>query len=239
MIIKLENVSKQFNQKNLFEIEQYQFSPGMIHGILGNNGVGKTTLLRIIAGLDKKYSGSIVYNQELYSDTLIKKITYLSQKPYMLTKTVYENIAYPLKLRKYSKEDIDHHVHLWLEKLEIGHLSDRKATVLSAGERQKVSMARGLIFNPQLVLLDEPTANIDPKTIKVFEDIIVDYQKASNATVIVVTHSLSQALRMCDGLSILSNASLIEKSKEEVLASLNRIDRFEALEILSDELYGV
>jgi len=229
MKIKLQFLNKNFNNKTILSIRNYEFESGKIHGIIGPNGCGKTTLLRIIGGLDKSFSGEILYDDFEYNKDFEKMITYLSQNPYMLNRTVYENIAYPLKIRKYSKEEIKDKVNKMLDRLNIQELSEKKAVKLSAGEKQKVSLARGLVFNPKLILLDEPTANIDPNTVELIENILIDYQRLTKATILIVTHNLSQALRACNNIVILKNNDLLETTKEEIFDEfrmLNNIDSF-------------
>lgn len=229
MKIKLQFLNKNFNNKTILSIRNYEFESGKIYGIIGPNGGGKTTLLRIIGGLDKNFFGEILYDDFEYNKDFEKMITYLSQNPYMLNRTVYENIAYPLKIRKCSKEEIKNKVNKMLDRLNIQELSEKKAVKLSAGEKQKVSLARGLVFNPKLILLDEPTANIDPNTVELIENILIDYQRLTKATILIVTHNLSQALRACNNIVILKNNDLLETTKEEIFDEfrmLNNIDSF-------------
>jgi len=209
----------------------------MIHGVIGANGAGKTTLLRSIAGLDKDYLGEILYDEKNYSESLIQDITYISQKPYMLQRTVFENVAYPLRVRKL--DDIENRVMCILKQIGVEHLKDHDATVLSAGEREKVSLARGLVFNPELILMDEPTASIDPKSVQDLEKIIIDYQRTQNATVIVVTHNLSQALRMCDTLSILQEKDLHTVTREELFESIQEHNKMDQLMAQDYKILGV
>ena len=100
MEIQLNNVKKAYSSP-LIDLESFTFETGKIHGIIGHNGIGKTTLLRILAGLEPVDSGCVTYGGKLYSTSVAKQLSYVYQKPYMLNKSVFENIAFPLKLRKY------------------------------------------------------------------------------------------------------------------------------------------
>jgi len=218
----------------------------MIHGVIGANGAGKTTLLRTIAGLDKDYLGHVLYNGKKYGESLIQNITYISQKPYMLKRTVFENVAYPLRVRKLDKNNkgtinnsIENKVMQILKMVGIEHLKDHDATVLSAGEREKVSLARGLVFNPELILMDEPTASIDPESVKELEKVIIEYQRRKNSTVIVVTHNLSQALRMCDTISVLQDKDLHMVSREELFDSIQAHNQMDQLMAQDYKILGV
>lgn len=239
MNIKLQFLNKNFNEKNIFNIKIYEFKSANIHGIVGPNGGGKTTLLRIIAALDEDFTGIVSYDNSKYTQDLAQNITYLSQSPYMLSRSVYENIAYPLKIRKYSKIEIDKKVKEMLKLLNIEYLSDKKAIKLSAGEKQKVSLARGLIFDPDLVLLDEPTANIDPETVEIIENVIENYQKKTKSTIIIVTHNLSQALRFCDTISVLKNKEIVNTTKEKIFKDFQKLNNLESFAAMDYKILGV
>ncbi len=228
MNIRLNQTEKHFDDL-LFFIKKFEFEKKRIHGIVGHNGIGKSTLLRMIGGLDFKYQGIIKYNNNVYCKQLSRDITYISQKPYMLQKSVYDNIAYPLKIRGFKSHKIDEEVHKWLSKLNIDHLKHRKAIVLSGGEQQKVALARGLIFAPRLVLLDEPTASIAPNTVDILERAISEYQREYGATVILVTHNLSQAIRLCDSIHVFDHDGISNISKKDMIMRFNQY-------VCSDEL---
>ncbi len=147
----------------------------------------------------------------------------------MLNRTVYENIAYPLKIRKMQADEIHKKTIEMLERFEIMYLKDRNARVLSAGEKERVSLARGLVFEPRLILLDEPTANIAPDSVNELEQIIVNYQRENKATVIVVTHNLIQAIRLCDTLTVMKDKTLHTTSKEKIFNSIEKLESVESL----------
>lgn len=223
MKIQLQGVRKKFTDEWLFTIEEHTFESGQIHGLIGHNGVGKTTLLRMIGAFDHQFEGKIRYGRQFYSKELIKKVTYISQDPYMLDKSVYDNLAYPLKIRHFSKVERDKRVMHMLERFGIESLKDRKATVLSAGERERVSMARSFVFEPRLILMDEPTANIAPDAINELEQIMLDYQKEHQATFIIVTHNLMQAYRLCDTLTMMKEKGLSTIPKESIFKNVDQL----------------
>ncbi len=216
MKIEMQGLEKWFDDM-LFKIEKCTLESGHIHGIIGHNGVGKTTLLRMISGVDKAYNGRILYNGKAFDEKLSETISFMAQKPYMLSRSVQDNIVYPLKLRHVGKEIQNELTQIWLRNLGIETISTRKATVLSGGERQKVSLARGLVYSPDLVLLDEPTANIDPDTVEVLERVLLDYRNRTGATILLITHDLSQAIRLCDDLFVLDKQGLKAVGKEEIV----------------------
>lgn len=239
MKVTLQFTKKSYEDKDIFDIGHHEFGEGKIHGIIGANGVGKTTLLRILAGLDSSFSGHVLYDGCPYSDALRRRMTYISQKPYMLNRSVYENLAYPLRIRKVSSDEITKRIDEMMELMNLHHLASKSATVLSAGEREKVNIARGLIYKPDVVILDEPTASIDPDTVTELERTIIEYQRKQNATVIVVTHNLSQALRLCDTLHVFENKGLRPVSKDEIIENIKKLNTVEDLLSMDYKILGV
>jgi tungstate transport system ATP-binding protein len=213
MRVDIKNLTKKFAQKSILNQEAYTFKSGNIYGIIGPNGVGKTTLLRILSGIDKQFDGDILYNNNTIDSKLQKSITLLSQNPYMLNRTVFENIVYPLKVRKTSKvvDDslMNEKVKEVLSLLKIESLANQNALLLSTGETQKVALARALVFEPKLLLLDEPTANIDPESMIVIEEVLQKYNEKHRCTIIAVTHNIEQASRFCTEVVKMTNGELV------------------------------
>ncbi len=210
MNISINNLLMKYEDKVVLDIENIYCDKGKIYGILGPNGCGKTTMMKIIAGLKQSTLGTILYEEKEMNEKISKFITYTKQSPYMLKTTVLKNIAYPLKVRGYKKNEIDRMVNGIMNEFKIQNLANQKATSLSGGEAQKTALARALIFNPQLILLDEPTANIDPEAIELIESALVKRNKENNMTVLIVTHSISQAKRICDNIMVFNNGKIIE-----------------------------
>lgn len=209
MNIKINNLKKQYDDRLVLNIDNLNIRSGKITGLVGANGSGKTTFLKIIAGLDNEYDGEIEYNNNKINEGIQKKLTLVFQKPYMLKTTVYENIKYPLKIRKLPKEEMNERVENILDKLKINNLKNKKATSLSGGEGQKVAMARALVFEPEMILLDEPTSNIDKESTELIEREIINYNKESDKTVIIITHDINQAKRICDDIIVLNDGRVV------------------------------
>lgn len=234
MKVDLKEITKYFNRKLIFENLNQTFEAGKINGFIGPNGGGKTTLLRIIANLDHEFRGSITYGNEMKYENIRSEMTYLSQVPYMIEGTVEDNIAYPLKLRKYSKEDIKARMQPLVEELCLNDLINQRAKTLSSGEKQKVSLARALIFKPQLILLDEPTANIDPKTVEIIESVLKKDHKKRKTTLIMVTHNLQQAFRMCDKVFWVRDKGITALTKRDVFEQYKHMN---SIESFASEVY--
>lgn len=198
MRLDIENIKKTYGDKIVLDISNMTIKEGKITGITGPNGSGKSTLLNIISYIDDNFSGKVKYNGMDFSKEVAKNITYVFQKPYLLRRSVYDNIVYPLKLRKVDNKSQTKYANDIMKRLEIEDLSNKRGQQLSGGESQKVALARALVFKPKLLLLDEPTSNIDSESVKIMEREIVNFNKETSGTVLIVTHNLEQAQRICD-----------------------------------------
>lgn len=208
MEIFIKNVKKYYSEKLVLDIEELNMRKGMITGIIGPNGSGKTTLLNIIAGLDTEFTGIIRYDTQPINKNIYEHMTLVSQKPYLFKRKVYDNIEYPLKVRNLNKVEIKQRIDNIIKRFEIQDLKDKKAHLLSGGESQKVSLARALVFEPKLLLLDEPTSNIDPESIKIMEREILRFNEEVKGTVLIVTHNMEQSKRLCDNLIYLEEGKV-------------------------------
>lgn len=207
MEVRLKQVSKRYGQKLVFENLNETFESGKITGLVGDNGAGKSTLLRLIAGLDTDYTGHIYYNGQPLSKPLYQQMTMVFQTPYLLKRSVYDNIAYPLQLRHRPSAEIKQKTDAMIARLGIEKLAKQYAHKLSGGESQKVALARALIFEPELVLLDEPMSGIDAASVSFMEQMIQEYAREYRKTVIMITHNARQAEELCDRIVHLHGAS--------------------------------
>jgi tungstate transport system ATP-binding protein len=194
MDIQFEGIRKSYGKQLIVSIDNLYLKGNRIYCLMGKNGVGKTTLLRIIAGLDKDYSGKIMLcsNGTPVKDVR-KHVTMVFQSPYMLNMSIWDNIAYGLKVRGISKKEIRKRVNECLEMLDLADISTRNALKISAGQAQRVALARAVAFKPSVLLLDEPTSSADDDNKKLMTDIIKRANNSDNTTVIVVTHDMEQA----------------------------------------------
>lgn len=210
MEIQMENLAKDYGQKRVLDIDNLIIEKEKITGIIGPNGSGKSTLLNIMAGLDDEHEGVTKYDGKLIDKDIRENMTLVFQKEYLFRRNVYKNIAYPLKVRGIEKEKIDQRVLELLKALEIEDLKLKIGNKLSGGESQKVALARSLVFNPKLLLLDEPTSNIDPEYIEHMEKAILKYNIENKATVVIVTHNIEQAERICHNIIRLERGKVVK-----------------------------
>ena len=188
---------------------------GKIIVILGVNGAGKTTLMRILAGLENADSGQIlVNNQNIDSKALRQISTLVFQKTAMFTMNVYDNLAYGLKIRKVSREEIAKRVPEALQAVRLSGFEKRRAKKLSGGEQQRVALARAFLLDSSVLLLDEPTANLDPNSATIIEKAIIG-KKSSQRIIIMATHNLNQARRVADEIVHIHNGEVVEVAKPE------------------------
>ncbi|WP_409227234.1 ABC transporter ATP-binding protein [Gudongella sp. SC589] len=210
MNITIDSLTKKYNDKSVLDIPEMEFQEGCLWGILGPNGSGKTTLVRIVAGILDSCSGNVLYQGDKYSDSIKKAMTLVFQRPYLIRSTVYENIAYPLRIRDINEQEVSSRVNELIESFRIQSIRDQKAWTLSGGEAQKVALARALVFKPRILILDEPTSNIDPESIMLLEERILDYYRKEKPTILMVTHNIQQAKRLCNRIAFMNEGKIID-----------------------------
>lgn len=210
MKLYMENLTKEYEGRKVVDIDRLHIKGGTLCGVIGPNGAGKSTLLNLIGGLIKPTEGRLVYSEEPSVPVPYDKMTLVFQSPYLIRTSVEKNIAYPLKLRGWSPEQIERRVTELAEDLGLSAFRKQKSWKLSGGETQKVALARALSFKPRLLLLDEPTANVDPSTTAEIERMLKIINEKEETTVILVTHNLVQAKRLCDEVVFMNRGAVVE-----------------------------
>jgi len=197
-IMQLRNVWKSFGRLNALQNVNLQIARGKVTTLLGPSGSGKTTLLRILAGLDIPTRGTVFFERTQITEDkqsfLRQKATLVFQKSLFFDTTVFNNIAYGLKTKDYlSKEEICNKVSEMLTLVRLEGFEQRRTKKLSGGEQQRVSLARALALGRELLLLDEPTVNLDPKNVSIIEETIQRVNQEEKTTIVLATHNLFQA----------------------------------------------
>ena len=213
--IRLQNIKQIFEGKTVLQVDDLTIQKGSFCGVIGPNGAGKSTLLNIVARLNLPSSGRVLYGDEEQNDFPGRELTMVFQSPYLIRTTAEKNIAYPLKLRGWKEERIWDRVYQLAEELGLSNHLKQKAWTLSAGESQKVALARALSFHPKLLLLDEPTANIDPSTTEELERMLLKINREEGTTVLMITHNLPQARRICDHVVFIHEGVVTETGATE------------------------
>ncbi|AOY76276.1 phosphate ABC transporter ATP-binding protein [Clostridium formicaceticum] len=227
MNLTIKDLTKSYKEKKVLDIDALHIESGAFLGIIGPNGAGKSTLVKILAGLDAPTSGVLKYDGISINTSIYKKMTMVFQKPYLLRTSVFNNIAYPLKIRKVNKNKIHQQINDLMDEMDIQHIKEQNAWTLSGGEAQKVALARAIIFQPSLLILDEPTANIDPASTLALEKTIKNFYEKTKATIVIVTHNLQQAKRLCHDVAFMHRGTILEYGKTEdvILSSKNKLTR--------------
>jgi len=186
---------------------------GELFAVVGPSGAGKSTLLRILNFLESPSAGTIRYKDHLAPPLeLTRQITTVFQHPILLHRSVRENVEYGLRLR--DQRD-DKQVDEIIARVGLAAFAASAADSLSGGERQRIALARALVLNPEVLLLDEPTANLDPYNVSMIESIICEENEQRGTTILLVTHNVFQAKRLATRVGLMLNGKLIEVGNAE------------------------
>lgn len=226
-IFRVENLIKNYGDKNVLNIEAMEIYKNKITAIIGPSGAGKSTLLHLLNGIEPPSSGSIWFEDRRieYKDMNLdirRSMVMVFQKPVVFSTTVYENLAYGLKLRGMEKKEIEKRVEEMLEVTGLKDKSQQKANTLSGGEAQRVAVARAMIIRPKALLLDEPTTNLDPANVLTIEELIKYGKNRYGISVIIVTHNMFQARRLSDNCLFMLGGRIIEYDTTENLFTISK-----------------
>lgn len=217
-------VSKSFGGRQVLSEVSLAVEPGTVHAVLGPSGAGKTTLLRILNLLEVPDAGSVSLDgapiglsaphAPLSAPQRAARLSMalVPQKPVAFRQSVFDNVAYGLRLRGMEEEEVAARVGPALERLGIAALSDAPARRLSGGETQRLAFARATVLPLKFLLLDEFTANLDPPNVKALEGAVAAAARDQGLGILFVTHDLFQARRLADHVSLLWEGRVIESS---------------------------
>ncbi len=191
----------------------FTLSPGATTILLGPNGAGKSLLLRLCHGLLKPTAGQVRWLGPAAAEAS-KRQSMVFQRPVLLRRSVAANIDYPLRLRGIAKQARDSRIEQALHLTGLCSLRTRYARVLSGGEQQRLALARAWAVEPEVLFLDEPTANLDPAATRAVEEIIARFRDAG-MKIVMTTHDLGQAKRLADEILFLNHGRLLEQSDAE------------------------
>ena len=211
-MIQIRDLLVQRNGQDVLRIDTLDIARGETLTVVGPNGAGKSTLLLVLAHLLRPVRGYIQFEGRSLKDLneleYRRKISFVFQLPLLLDMTVEENVALGLKFRGVSKAEIQVRAGKWMKVLGVESLSKRRAGLLSGGEAQRVSLARAFVLDPELLLLDEPFAALDPPThARLLED-LAKILKADHRTAVFVTHNLKEAARVGDRVAVIADGML-------------------------------
>lgn len=218
-------------QKPVLDDISVTFEKGTFYGVIGENGSGKTTLCNLLRGLIPNFykgelSGDVLFDgvhlQDLDVDQLSVSIGYVFQNPFTqisgVKKTVFEEVALGLENLGVSPQEIIQRVIRVLELLEITHLAQKNPTELSGGQRQRVAFASIIVMDPDILVIDEPTSQLDPAgSMKVFS--IIDQLKKQNKTIILVEHKMNMIAAYCDIVLVMRDGKIVKNGTAQAVLS--------------------
>jgi tungstate transport system ATP-binding protein len=222
-LLTLRNIRVCYGAATVLDIPALDIHSGETLAIIGANGAGKSTLLRVIGFLQRPTSGSVCFLGEAptaqNSLTLRRRIAHVLQAPLLLDDTVYGNAALGLKLRGLDRKQIQKKLEPWLERLGIANIAMRSARTLSGGEARRTSLARALVLEPELLLLDEPFSALDAPTRKRLLSDFKEILRLSDAAVVIVTHDVHEAVALAKHIAVLSRGKLLQSGPAEEVCS--------------------
>ena len=221
---RLHNIVKRAGESFTLGIPHLSIREGRIHALVGPNGSGKTTLLNLLGLLDEADEGQLLFRGEdvrRASSTLLRarrQIAMVAQQPFLFSGTVLHNLAYGLKVRGEHRSVAHEKALRALNMVGLEGFEKRKVRGLSGGEAQRVAFARAMCLEPKVLLLDEPTTNVDRRYVAVIEGLIGEIQDRLGTTVVLTTHDLAQACRLSDEVFSLVDGRLVERPLENLFS---------------------
>ena len=223
-VVELRDVHKQFEEKKVLDGMSLQVEPCDRLVIMGQSGSGKSTILRLILGIMQPDSGSVFFQQFEITRLPRRKLQQVRQRIGMVyqysallsSRNVRDNVALPLEeLTEKSREEIDEIVETKLELVGLAGSKEQMPSELSGGMRKRVSLARALVMEPELILFDEPSAGLDPVISSVIDKLIIDLTEKSKVTSIIVTHDMGSAFHIGTRMAMLYQGKIIEDAEPE------------------------
>ena len=222
ILYKLENMQRTHGSRTVLNIDFLEIRPNAIYTLIGPNGAGKTTLLKILAFLDRPSSGRLHFDGQLirfnekHLHSLRRRVVLFDQNPILFTGTVRKNVEFGLKVRKISKEVRKQRTEEMLALVGMENFADSETRGLSGGEVKRVALARALALRPDVLLCDEPTANVDGENQEIILSTLKQINKEEKTSIIFSTHYLSQGQRLADHTLLLQNGSLSDLVNENI-----------------------
>ena len=219
--ININNLSKKYKNTLAVKGINFKINRGSTIGLLGPNGCGKSTTIGMLLGLIKPTSGEIIINNQNVENNrtnLLQKMNFIS--PYIeLPKklTIEENLK--VFGMMYCVENLESKIAELIDKLNLSEFKKRKTGELSSGQKNRVSLAKALINDPEILLLDEPTASLDPDIGDYVRGIIEDYASDNKKTILIASHNMNEVERLCDEVMMMKNGNIIDKGKSKDLIS--------------------
>lgn len=212
-LIEVEGLLKKRNGKTILKVDKFSLQASEVVSILGANGVGKSTLLRVLAGIEPFDEGALrLFGEDSSSHRLElrRRISLVLQKPYLLDISVVDNVSTGLVFRGESKVSARETAMSWLEIFKVAHLAGRNGHELSGGEAQRVSLARSFAFSPEVLLLDEPFSQLDQPARSSLMETLLTVVKDRKQSVILVTHERREAKVFASRVAVMGHGTILQ-----------------------------
>jgi len=215
-LIEVTGLTHRYDERAVLQNINLSVDRGAVFALIGPTGAGKTTLLRIIDLLEVPGAGEIYFDGKCIPRSgkqrleIRRRMSFIHQKPQVFNLSVYDNVACGLRWRGEEKDRIAGKVDHILEMVGLKGYKSRNARTLSGGEAQRVALARSLVLEPEVLLLDEPTANLDPVSTAKIEQLISYVARQRNTTMIMATHDMSQGQQLADRIGVLLDGRLVQ-----------------------------
>lgn len=224
--VETQNLCKEYAGKKALEDVNFRVENGEIFVVMGPNGAGKTTLLRILDLLDEPSSGMILFDGSALNDSardrqaLRRRIGMVFQQTVLFNTSVFNNVAYGLKVRGKNGKNIEKRVKETLKIVQLEGFENKNALKLSGGEAQRVALAQALVTEPELLLLDEPTANLDPRNVSIVEEALSWVNKEKKTTMVIATHNMFQTETLAKRAALLLEGKIVKVGAPQEIFTL-------------------
>ena len=227
-VVEIINLGQKYGRRHVLKNVNLKIQRGEVFALIGPTGAGKTTLLRLLDLLELPASGKVYFDgidvtcsKGLRLEAR-RRMSFVQQKPIVFTMSVYDNLACGLRWRQEKNETIQQKVEGVLELIGMADYRDRSAKTLSGGETQRVAIGRALVTEPEVLLLDEPTANLDPISISKIEEVLAHVMGEHKITVVMATHDMSQGQRLAGRIGVLIDGEILQVGNPKEVFTLPR-----------------
>ncbi|MCF8000860.1 MAG: ABC transporter ATP-binding protein [Halanaerobiales bacterium] len=233
-MIKVSDLNFSYQNKKVVKNINFSINEGKSLAIIGPSGCGKSTLIYLLAGLLKPNQGTIKINGDIINNIRKKTGVILQNYGLFPWKTVFANVALGLKVRNYDKKKVDKIVVKALEKMGIDNLQNKYPAELSGGQNQRVAIARSLVLNPDLLLMDEPFSALDALTREEMQNLILKIHKENKLSYLIVTHNIDEAVFLGQEIAVMKDGEFIHMIDNPYFGDLKLREKEEFFELCKE-----